>query len=275
MTAPGDQPGAWITRFAPSPTGYLHLGHVLHACYVWRVAETLGARVLIRIEDHDRGRCRPEFDRAILEDLAWLGFQGDGAPTRQSERDALYFEQLERLRSESLVYACDCSRKQIVARTGATDSGELRYDNHCRERGLPIEPGFGWRVRLPEDTVTFSDDRLGTQTQHPQSQCGDLLIRDRHHNWTYQYCVVVDDWLQGVNLVVRGEDLLDSTGRQILLARLLGRVDVPRYFHHPLLLDEAGAGKLSKRDLAHAIREDRLAGRSPRDLLNELQQGMS
>ena len=125
-------------------------------------------------------------------------------------------------------------------------------------------------MRLPEDRVTFTDDRLGTQTQHPQSQCGDLLIRDRHNNWTYQYCVVVDDWLQGVNLVVRGEDLLDSTGRQILFARLLGRNDVPRYYHHPLLLDDAGESKLSKRDLSHAIREDRIAGRAAQELLTLL-----
>lgn len=267
MTAPGSAPGAWLTRFAPSPTGYLHLGHVAHALHVWGIAAENGAQVLLRIEDHDRGRCRPEYEQAILEDLQWLGFHWHGELTRQSDRIPLYERHLERLREAGLVYACDCSRKQILARTGHQDGAELRYDNHCRDRGLPLLSGMGWRLCLPGEMVTFNDERLGPQTQHPESQCGDLLLRDRHNNWTYQYCVVVDDWLQGVNLIVRGEDLLESTGRQLLLARLLGRDDVPRFHHHRLLYDASGTTKLSKRDQAHAVRQDRLAGMRPEDVL--------
>jgi len=263
-----------VTRFAPSPTGYLHLGHVAHACEVWRLAGELGAKVLLRIEDHDRGRCRPEYEAAILEDLAWLGFRWDGPIHRQSEREELYRTHLERLRDAGLIYACDCSRKQILARTGDSGAGELRYDNHCRERELPLRDGVGWRVRLPDKSISFTDNRLGPQQQHPQRQCGDLLIRDRDSNWTYQFCVVVDDCEQGVNLIVRGEDLLASTGRQILLAEMLGRNEVPRYHHHGLLMDETRSQKLSKRDAAHAIREDRCAGLTAIDLLERARSGL-
>ncbi len=251
------------TRFAPSPTGYLHLGHVAHALYVWGLAKAMGAEVLLRIEDHDRGRCRPEFERSLLEDLEWLGFAWEGEVTRQSGRDAIYLEAVEKLRSDGLLYGCDCSRKQILARTTQEDSPELRYDNHCRERGLPLGTGVGWRCQLPDDGVSFDDLRLGLQRQRPQEQCGDLLLRDRHGNWTYQFSVTVDDMLQGVNKVIRGEDLLASTGRQLLLGRLLGRDEIPMFYHHPLIIDSLTDVKLSKRDLAHAVREERLAGQPP------------
>lgn len=275
LTVPSELPGTWVTRFAPSPTGYLHLGHVAHAIEVWRLAGELGAKVILRIEDHDRGRCRAEYEAAILEDLAWLGFRWDGPIQRQSEREDRYRAHLTRLRDAGLVYACDCSRRQILARTGASDSGELRYDNHCRERALPLRDGVGWRVCLPDERVAFTDIRLGPQIHYPLEQCGDVLIRDRDSNWTYQFCVVVDDWEQGVNLVVRGEDLLASTGRQILLAELLGRSDMPRFHHHGLLMDEGTGQKLSKRDAAHAIREDRLNGMDASEILKRARQGIT
>jgi glutamyl/glutaminyl-tRNA synthetase len=251
------------TRFAPSPTGYLHLGHVAHALFVWGLGRAMGAEVLLRIEDHDRGRCRPEFEYSLLEDLEWLGFAWDGAVTRQSEREPIYTEAAEHLRGEGLLYACECTRRQILARAPQEDAIELRYDNHCGPRGLVLSSGAGWRCRLPDESVAFHDLRLGGQQQRPQAQCGDLLVRDRHGNWTYQFAVTVDDMVQGVNRVIRGEDLLASTARQLSLARLLGREDAPSFYHHPLIMDGSTDAKLSKRDLAHAVREERLAGQPP------------
>lgn len=244
-----------ITRFAPAPTGYLHLGHVLNAIYAWETARASGrdARVLLRIEDHDRARSRPIFEAALLEDLAWLGFQADGALTRQSERSALYERALEGLRARGLTYACECSRADIGA--GA-------YPGTCRDKDLPDAAGFGVRVRLDSTIERFEDLRLGLQEQRPSEQCGDVLVRDRDGNWTYQFAVVVDDWLQAVNLVIRGEDLLDSTGRQIQLARLLGRAQPPAFLHHDLLMKTA-TQKLSKSDGDTGVRDLRAKGWSP------------
>jgi glutamyl-Q tRNA(Asp) synthetase len=245
-------PGEVITRFAPAPTGYLHLGHVLNAIYVWEAARTAGkdARVLLRIEDHDRARSRREFETALLEDLAWLGFAADGEVTRQSERSAIYEHALAILRSRGLTYACECSR---------TDIGAGRYPGTCREKKLPESAGLGIRVRLDPGVERFDDLRLGPQEQRPSEQCGDLLLRDRHGNWTYQFAVVVDDWLQSVNLVIRGEDLLDSTGRQMQLARLLGRTEPPAFLHHELLM-KTPTQKLSKSDGDTGVRELRAHG---------------
>ena len=241
-----------ITRFAPAPTGYLHLGHVLNAVYVWDIARAGGpdARVLLRIEDHDRVRCRPEYEAALLEDLAWLGFAPDGELTRQSERTALYERALEDLRARGLTYACECSRGDI---------GSGPYPGTCRDKHLPESHAAGIRVRLDDSVERFDDLRLGPQEQIPSQQSGDLLVRDRHGNWTYQFAVVVDDWLQGVNLVVRGEDLLDSTGRQMQLARMLGRERPPVFLHHELLM-KSPTQKLSKSDGDTGVRDLRAQG---------------
>jgi glutamyl-tRNA synthetase/glutamyl-Q tRNA(Asp) synthetase len=249
------------TRFAPSPTGYLHLGHVVHALWVWGVARHLGAEVILRLEDHDRTRCRPEYGAALLDDLEWLGLR-PSQPTidslrsgrsdfRQSDCKEVYVQQLELLKRHAHVYACDCSRKRISERTGEVGE-ELRYDGHCRHRNLPFTALHSIRVQLPEEEVFFEDLLLGPQTQHPASQCGDLQLRDNQGNWSYQFCVVVDDLRQEVNLVVRGMDILKSTGRQILLARMLGREAQPQFLHHPLLVDAQGR-KLSKRDFDEDI----------------------
>lgn len=263
-----------LTRFAPAPTGWLHIGHVMNAQYVWGLARALDGRVLLRIEDHDRGRSRPEFEAGILDDLDWLGFRPDIFPTsafragvcggRQSDRDAMYREALEILRTRGLVYACDCTRRAIAA---AADGGdELRYPGTCRDRGLPLDEGYGWRVRMDPGVERFEDARLGPQEQEPAVQCGDLLARDRHGNWTYQFAVAVDDWRQGIDLVIRGTDLLGSTGRQIKLARLLGREQPAVFVHHPLVMKSAGQ-KLSKSDHDTGIRDLRLMGRSAEEVL--------
>jgi glutamyl/glutaminyl-tRNA synthetase len=206
--------------------------------------------VLLRIEDHDAQRSRREFEAAILEDLDWLGFAADEPPVRQSERGHLYEAYLDRLRRQGLTYACACSRIGI---------GTERYPGTCAGKHLREAPGLGIRVRLPLTTETFVDLRLGPQHQRPSEQCGDLLVRDRRGNWTYQFAAVVDDWVQGVTLVVRGEDLLDSTGRQIQLGRLLDRPEPPAFLHHALLM-KTPAQKLSKSDGDTGVRDLRARG---------------
>src|SRR5262245_60545819 len=216
-----------ISRFAPAPTGFLHLGHVVNAIYVWGVTQSRGGRVLLRIEDHDRQRSRPEFERAILDDLDWLGFVPDDYETdafrgracqgRQSDRSAVYEEALQKLRALGLVYACECSRGDIVAASLSHD--ELRYPGTCASKAVREGPGLGLRVRLAPSIERFVDLRHGPLEQRPSEQCGDLLARDREGNWTYQFAVTVDDLEQGVTHVIRGDDLLASTGRQIQLDR--------------------------------------------------------
>jgi glutamyl-Q tRNA(Asp) synthetase len=249
-----------LTRYAPSPTGYLHLGHVVNAVYVWGLAHAVGGRVLLRMEDHDRIRCRPEYESSILEDLAWLGFEPDGGLRpllRQSDRGDVYRDALDRLRSTHHVYACECSRKHIA--------GE-RYDGFCRDRGLTDASGRGLRVRVGEGMETFDDLLLGATQQEPARQCGDLLLRDRDGNWTYQFAVTVDDMMQGITDIIRGEDLASSTGRQLRLRQMLGGSGRPRFAHHPLIL-KAGGEKLSKSAADTGVRELRRAGLSPADVI--------
>jgi len=276
-----------ISRFAPAPTGFLHLGHVVNAAYVWRETRARGGRVLLRIEDHDRQRSRREYEAEILDDLAWLGFTADEPPVRQSERRDIYNDALTGLRRQGLVYACNCSRADVLrnvrpdvgapfqgARAGRperpplrpSDNDELRYPGTCRDRGLSESPGLGIRVRLDDTVERFVDLRHGPQAQQPSAQCGDLLVKDRDGNWTYQFAATVDDFVQGVTLVVRGDDLLASTGRQIQLARLLGRGEPPQFLHHPLIMKSAGQ-KLSKSDRDSGICELRAAGWSPRQVI--------
>ena len=269
------------TRFAPSPTGYLHLGHVVNAIAVWGLARRLGGRVLLRLETHDRGRCRPEYESAILEDLAWLGLRADrgeaelraGGPCayRQSDNTPRYEAALEQLAARTVVYGCECSRKDIAARTpvvSPTEADENPYDAYCRVLNLPIRPLQGVRVELPRADVEFDDLWLGTQRQDPARQCGDLLLRERNGFWTYQFCVCVDDLAHGVDLVIRGHDILASTGRQIALLRLLAEEVLPRYLHHPLIYAPDGR-KLSKREAAQGIHELRDAGHAPETVLGD------
>lgn len=264
-------PAGPLTRFAPAPTGYLHLGHVANAIHVWGLARALGGRVLLRIEDHDRGRCRAEYEAALLEDLEWLGLEPDvgtpgelrtgPSPCRQSDCGRIYQEALARLGASATLFGCDCSRRDIAAEGGDRINQETPYPGRCRERGLGPGEGRGIRLRMDAGLERFTDARLGDQIQDPAAQCGDLLLRDRLGRWTYQFAVVVDDLRQGVDLVVRGEDLLSSTGRQLRLARLLGRALPPVYLHHPLILRPDGA-KLSKAAGDTGVRELRRAGTS-------------
>jgi glutamyl-tRNA synthetase/glutamyl-Q tRNA(Asp) synthetase len=249
-----------LTRFAPSPTGYLHLGHVVNAIYVWGVAGAANGRVLLRIEDHDRIRSRTAYETAILEDLRWLGFEPDAGstpPRRQSDHQARYERALDTLRAAHHVYACGCSRQQI---------GGERYDGRCRGQGYPATGRVGLRVELAPGTEAFTDLVLGRQAQTPAAQCGDLLLKDRDGHWTYQFAVTVDDLIDGITLVIRGADLLPSTGRQLQLARMLGRITPPLFLHHPLIVRPDG-NKLSKASGDSGIRELRAAGLSAAEVI--------
>lgn len=245
-----------ITRFAPSPTGYLHLGHVRNAIEVWNFAKGRvgpnfsSGKVLLRIEDHDRQRCKPEYEAAIREDLEWLGFKADEEVARQSERDTAYREVLNGLVAQGLVYGCKCTRQEIHS---------PHYEGTCRDLGIGLRDDVGWRIRVDPGVEEFDDLRLGMQRQEPSAQSGDFLIRDRLGNWTYQWAATIDDFLQGVTHVIRGEDLLDSTGRQIRLARLAGRREPAQFLHHSLIMKTPDQ-KLSKSDGATGIRELRQRG---------------
>ena len=270
-----------MTRFAPAPTGWLHLGHVLNACYVWNTAAQLGCRVLLRIEDHDRERCRREFEQGILDDLDWLGFVPDvygtdcyragPCPGRQSDREDVYRAAAQDLIDRHLIYACDCSRKDLLAANPPGPGIEQAYPGTCRDRGLPLTGACGWRLRLEHAIEEFDDALLGRQRQAPWQQCGDLLIRDRLGNWTYQFAVAVDDSRQDIDLVVRGVDLLASTGRQIQLARMLGRLTPPTYMHHPLIM-KAPDRKLSKADRDTGLHQLRRAGWTRERVFAELEE---
>ena len=267
------------TRFAPAPTGYLHLGHVANALFVWGVARAREAEVLLRIEDHDRQRCRAEYEAALLEDLAWLGFAADlpggsAPPARQSDVPRRYRNAVAQLEAGGhLVYACDCSRKDLAEATGDAPDRESPYPGRCRDRGLAPGPGRGLRVAIHPGEERFTDLLVGSQRQDPSRQCGDLLLRDRLGNWTYQFAVVVDDLVQGVDLVIRGVDLLESTGRQIRLARMLGRGEPPAFLHHPLIR-KPGGEKLSKASGDTAIRELRVRGATPEGLFGMVLTGL-
>lgn len=236
---------------------------------MWGLARATGRRVVLRIEDHDRVRSRPTFDAALLEDLAWLGFAADEGPFRQSADGPVYASTLELLRFNGLVYACDCSRATFAAwradrGTAWTGPG---CPGSCRERRVREGRGTGLRVALGDGDEAWDDARLGPQRDAPARE-GDLLARDRDGNWTYPFCVVVDDLRQGIDLVVRGEDLLDATARQIRLGRLLGRTEPPVFYHHPLVR-KAGGAKLSKADGDTAVRALRERGRTAPELLGE------
>jgi glutamyl/glutaminyl-tRNA synthetase len=258
-----------LTRFAPAPTGVLHLGHVVNAVYVWGLAGARGGRVLLRVEDHDRQRCRPEYERALLDDLDWLGFVPDGFPTsafragrcdgRQSDRGAVYRNAAGGLAARGLIYGCTCSRQDLVRTDAGDERDEARYPGTCRDRGLPPGPGVAWRLRMDPGVETFDDLLLGPQSQDPSRQTGDVVIRDRLGNWTYQFAASVDDLDQGIDLVIRGRDLLGSTGRQIRIARLVGRDRPPVFAHHPLVMKSPGQ-KLSKSDRDSGVGDLRAAG---------------
>ncbi len=273
---PDRLPAHPTTRFAPAPTGHLHLGHLVNAIYAWGIARATGGRVLLRIEDHDRQRSRRSLEADLLDDLERLGFvphepaiaelRAGPSAFRQSDDPVPYARAVETLRAQRRVYACACARTALLAWHGAGCPGG------CRARGLPEEaPDTALRAWLGDparpgnDEEAFDDLLLGPRAGDPSAE-GDLTLRDRHGNWSYPLCVVVDDARHGVDLVIRGRDLLDATPRQIRLGRLLGREVPPAFLHHPLLRKPSGA-KLSKADGDTGIRVLLDGGATPADLV--------
>ncbi|MCR5028785.1 MAG: hypothetical protein K6A31_05960 [Fibrobacter sp.] len=257
-----------FTRFAPSPTGYLHRGHILSALCVYAAAEKYGYRVRLRIEDHDQSRARQAYIDAIREDLEWLGFTWE-AESIQSANTERYERLLEKLRSKDLIYACNCSRKFTFETNPTNSDGEIIYQGHCQNLGLPFTKDHAIRFKTPNASVEWEDLLLGKFIENPKELCGDFALKDRIGQWTYQFAVVADDFEEGVGLVVRGEDLKHSTSRQIVLAQALGRNTPPLFLHHPLIIDPTGK-KLSKREHAASIRGERDAGKSAEALLGEV-----
>ncbi len=252
------------TRFAPSPTGYLHLGHVVNAVYVWGLTAHLGGRVLLRYETHDRIRSRAEYVQAIADDLDWLGFHADEGPVDQAD-DGRYAGALAGLTEAGHVYACACSRKDWAEPDGGAALAGV-YDGRCRDRGLADGPGRSLRLRVQPGAEAFEDGRGVLHRQEPARLNGDVILRDRDGQWSYHLAVTVDDRDQGIDLVVRGEDLLDATGVQLQLARRLGRTRPPVFLHHALVM--AGPGrKLSKSSRDSGVRDLRAAGASPAEVI--------
>ena len=240
-------------RFAPTPSGRLHLGNVLCAMLAYLSARSAGGRFLLRIEDVDIPRCPRSLAAACIEDLTWLGFDWDEPPLYQSERGAVYQQHLDRLRTMGRVYPCFCTRAQLhAAQAPNLGDHEPVYPGACARltpeeiaaRSMTRSPAL--RLRVPQETVAFTDGHYGPFAEQLARDCGDYIIRRSDGLWGYQLAVVVDDALSGITQVVRGRDILFSTPRQIELFRAFG-YDVPQFDHIPLLTDSAGR-RLAKRD---------------------------
>jgi glutamyl-Q tRNA(Asp) synthetase len=273
-----------VTRFAPSPTGYLHLGHVRSAWEGWHAARETGGRFLLRIEDIDRTRCRPEFDAAIREDLAWLGLEWDGPVRRQSEHFEDYRAALAKLDAAGMLYPCFCTRREIqaeIARADDAPQGEEGpiYPGTCKrltpsERAERVAAGVDYALRLDVATALTRTGALGwCEDGHcviaqPEA-LGDVVLARKDVPTSYHLAVTVDDALQGVTLVTRGVDLFAATHIHRLLQSLLG-LPTPAYRHHPLLTDASGK-RLAKRDRALTVRAMRAAGMTPAEILEQAQ----
>ena len=245
-------------RFAPSPTGPLHLGSLVAALASHADARAHGGTWLVRLEDIDAPRTVAGADQQILHALHVYGLSADAPPVWQSARQALYQAAFDRLVAAGHVYACACSRREIadsVLNQHAPRHAELIYPGTCA-RGLAAgRTPRAWRVRVPDEVIAFDDRHFGRVEQNLAREVGDFVIKRADGQWAYQLAVVVDDAEQGITDIVRGADLLDSTVRQIYLQRLLG-VPTPRYLHVPVV-EAADGEKLSKQNGAMALPLDR------------------
>ena len=240
-----------IGRFAPSPSGRMHLGNVFSALMAWLSVRSAGGTMVLRIEDLDPDRCRPEYAEQMKDDLRWLGLDWDVEQTPQSRRTEAYRECFERLREMGLVYPCYCSRGELHAASAPHASdGNVIYAGTCRdlteeERAAKTRRP-AWRLIVPDEEIAFHDGLQGEYRENLARECGDFIIRRSDGVYAYQLAVVTDDAEAGVTQIVRGRDLLSSTPRQIYLQRLLG-LPTPEYYHVPLLVAPDGR-RLSKRE---------------------------
>ncbi len=275
-------PTPYRGRLAPSPTGYLHLGHAKTFQAAQDRARAAGGKMVLRIEDLDKERCKPEFRQAIIEDLRWFGLLwdegpdvgGPSAPYVQSERMAYYASVLDRLRASGFIYPCHCSRRDILRTAGAPHAGdeEPHYPGTCRpQKGIRSTPNESntvahWRFAAPYgEKLAFQDGALGVQSAVAGKDFGDFIIWRRDGIPAYQLAVVADDSAMQITEVVRGADLLLSTFRQLLLYRALGW-KAPAFYHAPLVLDPVTGERLAKRNAAMSLRELRAKGANPADL---------
>lgn len=262
----------YVGRVAPTPTGYMHLGHACTFLEAQRRARAAGGKLLLRIEDLDQARCKAEFVEALEEDLAWAGLRWEPEVLRQSERLSWFREALGRLREAGAVYPCSCSRKDVAEaiRAPHVEGQEPVYPGTCRERRFVFETegdalAINWRFRVPDgEAIAFVDGRMGEQRFVAGEDFGDFLVWRKDGFPSYELAVVADDLAQGVTEVVRGEDLLASTARQLLLYRALGE-KAPDFFHCPLILDTEGR-RLAKRAGSLGLRELRARGVPPSEL---------
>ena len=256
-------------RLAPTPTGFLHLGHAATFSTAHRRARESGGEILLRIENLDALRCKAEFTAAAMEDLRWLGLEWDGEPVFQSQRRAFYLEAWRKLRDLGLIYPCQRSRREIT--TLAPHSEEPVFPVEWRadpvvSKDFVSPAGVNWRFRVPDgDTIAFVDGNFGLIEKTAGKDFGDFVIWNRDDIPAYELAVVVDDAQDRITEVVRGADLLTSTARQILLHRALG-ANPPGWFHCPLVCD-AGGHRLAKRTGGLEIRALRKLGRTPMEVL--------
>jgi glutamyl-Q tRNA(Asp) synthetase len=269
---------AMVTRFAPSPTGRLHLGHAYAALFAARTAA--GGRFLLRIEDIDATRCRPEFEQAIYDDLAWLGLTWETPVRRQSDHMADYASALQRLQAQGLIYPCFCTRAEIraeIARAGAAPHGSEGplYPGTCRrlgaaERAERVDSGTPYALRLDAEKasgiagpLTWHDRERGTVAADPRTH-GDVVLARKETPTSYHLSVTLDDHLQGITLVTRGTDLFEATHVHRLLQALLG-LKTPDYHHHAMVAGPGGE-RLAKRAGAPTLQSLRDAGRTPAEV---------
>ena len=234
-------------RFAPSPTGRMHLGNLFCALLSWLSAKSKGGEWLLRIEDIDPARSRKEYADLLMDDLHWLGLEWDGDPVVQSERTDIYEHYFRQLQARGLTYPCYCTRADLLATQAPHESdGRVVYKGTCRH--LPPQPGRQGAMRLivPDRDMHCTDGHYGDYMVNLSNHVGDFIIRRKDGAWAYQLAVVIDDALMGVTEVVRGRDLLLSSPQQTYVADLLG-FPHPQFIHHPLLCNGEGQ-RLSKRD---------------------------
>lgn len=262
-----------IGRLAPSPTGHLHVGHARSFLAAWWSVRSRGGRIVLRIEDLDRDRCKPIYTEAIYRDLQWLGLDWDGEPLVQSEDLAPYHAAAERLLAANQAFPCLCSRRDLEQIQSAphAHTGERRYPGTCRDRFDSLAAAqnagdrpIGVRLRVPHGPRAIQDGLHGTFTADPSAECGDFVILRRDGQIAYQLAVCVDDARQGIDEVVRGADLLPSAARQELIHQALA-TPPPAWFHVPLV--HGPGGRLAKRTGGATLTDLRTAGHDPRQLI--------